>query len=73
MILAACRFFAIDPAQVHFIGDHDTDMEAARRAGCKGIRICRDVGGSEAGACKSGERAYSRLFDAVLDLYGEDI
>jgi D-glycero-D-manno-heptose 1,7-bisphosphate phosphatase len=70
MILAAGRLFGIPLGETFFIGDHDTDMEAARRAGCKGIRICRN---GETDTCGSAERAYFGLLDAVLDLYGGDI
>jgi D-glycero-D-manno-heptose 1,7-bisphosphate phosphatase len=71
MILAACRFFGINPGETGFIGDHETDIEAARRAGCKGIRKCRNGGAPDTG--KSAEPAYFSLLDAVLDLYGGDI
>jgi D-glycero-D-manno-heptose 1,7-bisphosphate phosphatase len=31
--------FDIDPQKSWFIGDRDTDMEAARKAGLKGIKV----------------------------------
>lgn len=39
LILAAARDLDIDTARSWMIGDHDSDIEAARRAGCKGIKI----------------------------------
>jgi D-glycero-D-manno-heptose 1,7-bisphosphate phosphatase len=69
MILTACRFFGIVPAETSFIGDHETDIEAAARAGCGGIRICRNGGDPGTDTCNSGEVAYASLLEAVLDLY----
>jgi D-glycero-D-manno-heptose 1,7-bisphosphate phosphatase len=71
MILAACRFAGIDPSQTFFLGDQDSDMEAASNAGCRGIRICRN--GDTAGQTDSrasGEFCYTSLVDAVLSIYG---
>lgn len=73
MILAACRFFGINPGETGFIGDKETDIEAARHAGCKGIRLCRNGRAQGADTCKSAEPAYFSLLDAVLDLFGGDI
>jgi D-glycero-D-manno-heptose 1,7-bisphosphate phosphatase len=70
MILTACRFFGVKPHETSFMGDHETDIEAARRAGCKGIRICRNGSALSTDTCKSGESVYQNLLDAVLDLYG---
>jgi len=73
MIQAASRFFGINPRETAFIGDTETDIEAARRAGCKGIRLCRNGGAQGADTPKSAEPEYFNLLDAVLDLYRGDI
>ena len=39
MILRALREFAVGPTAAFLIGDHDSDMEAARRAGVRGYRF----------------------------------
>ena len=39
LILKAAKDLAIDVRQSWMIGDNEMDVEAARRAGCKGIRI----------------------------------
>lgn len=39
----ACRDFSIDRARSYFVGDTETDMECARRAGVRGVRY---TGGS---------------------------
>jgi D-glycero-D-manno-heptose 1,7-bisphosphate phosphatase len=45
LILKAGKELAIDIAASWMIGDKDIDVEAARRAGCRGIRIPTNVGG----------------------------
>lgn len=71
MLRAACRFAGIKPSETFFIGDHETDIQAANNAGCRGIRLCRkDVQGNT-DICFSGEPYYTTLLDAVRDLYGE--
>ena len=39
MILKASRELGIDPRQSWMIGDKEIDLEAARKAGCRGIKI----------------------------------
>ncbi len=39
MILKAAKELGIDPTQSWVIGDKEIDMEAARRAGCRGIKV----------------------------------
>ena len=39
MIMRAAKELGIDPKKSWLIGDKDIDIEAARRAGCKGIRV----------------------------------
>lgn len=70
MILAACRQFLIDPAETSFIGDSETDIQAAQKAGCRAIRLCRE--GTDQEDCRESEApVYSNLLDAVRDLYGK--
>ncbi len=73
MILAACRFAGIVPDRTFFIGDHESDMIAARNAGCHGIRVCRSGDAEETDACVSGRPHFATLMDAVLRLYGKRI
>ncbi|MEN6440643.1 MAG: HAD family hydrolase [Syntrophobacter sp.] len=70
MILAACRQFGIDPGETCFIGDSDTDVQAAQNAGCRAIRILREGAGPEEPR-GSGVPLYSNLLEAVRDLYGK--
>lgn len=43
MLLRAIAQWSIDPSTAVFIGDKDSDMEAARTAGIRGIHVPRDV------------------------------
>ena len=45
LILRAASDLGIDTASSWMIGDKDLDVEAARRAGCRGIRIPTNLGG----------------------------
>lgn len=38
MLLQAIRDFRVDPTRSYFIGDQDSDLECARRAGVRGVR-----------------------------------
>lgn len=70
MILAACRQFGINSGRTSFIGDHDTDVQAAKNAGCRGIRICRED--ADPDECHAGGApVYFSLLEAVRDLYGK--
>jgi D-glycero-D-manno-heptose 1,7-bisphosphate phosphatase len=42
MLLFAMDVLGAFPSQSFFIGDRTSDMEAARRAGCRGIMLCRN-------------------------------
>lgn len=44
MILEASAMFDLPVNKCFFVGDQDTDMEAARNAGCRGIKIIRNGG-----------------------------
>ena len=71
MLLEACRLFNFEIGHTCFIGDHDTDMQAARNAGCQGIRICRPDQGQDPKTCSSGDTpVFTNLLDAVSHVYG---
>jgi D-glycero-D-manno-heptose 1,7-bisphosphate phosphatase len=71
MILAACRFAGVDPDRTFFVGDHESDMQAAKNAGCPGILICRAGNATrQTDACASGEPYFTTLLDAVSSIYG---
>ncbi len=44
LILKAARELGIDTARSWMIGDKEIDMEAAKRAGCRGIRVLTNGG-----------------------------
>ncbi len=69
MILTACRIYGIVAAETWFIGDYDSDVEAAQRAGCSAIRIRRPAESVQDSA-RSGVPVFSNLLDAVLSVYG---
>ncbi|MBI5469868.1 HAD family hydrolase [Candidatus Kaiserbacteria bacterium] len=48
LLLQAIREHNIDPSQAIFVGDRETDMEAARGAGVRGVLIPSEVGMSAA-------------------------
>ncbi len=73
MIAAACRFAGIEPEEAFFIGDHESDMAAAKNAGCHGVRLCRGGVAGETDACASGGPYYTNLRDAVVSIYQENI
>ena len=66
MILAAGRYFGFLPGETCFIGDSESDIEAAGNAGCTGIRVCRD--GTV--ACRSDKPHFTNLLHAVLSIFG---
>lgn len=68
MISAACRFAGIEPGETFFIGDSESDMTAARNAGCHGIKLCRPGVAAETDVRASGEPCYTSLMDAVLSV-----
>ncbi|MFZ2447145.1 MAG: HAD family hydrolase [Syntrophobacteraceae bacterium] len=71
MIEAACRLFEVNPREMFFIGDHDTDIVAAHNAGCKGVRIWRESRGqAPANIETGGGPVFTNLLDAVLSIYG---
>jgi D-glycero-D-manno-heptose 1,7-bisphosphate phosphatase len=70
MITAACRFAGTEPAKVFFLGDSNSDMMAARNAGCQGVRLCRGGEADEMEVRASGRPYYTSLMDAVLVLFG---
>lgn len=69
MITEACRFAGISPDRTFFIGDSESDMEAAENAGCRGLRVCREDNAARVGVGPSGRRYYTSLMDVVSDLY----
>lgn len=69
MLLAACRLFGIAPGETAFIGDRDSDVEAAANVGCGAIRLLRDVGLAGAPSGESAARVFGSLLDAVLNLF----
>ncbi len=69
MILAACRIYGIIPAATWFVGDYDSDVEAAKQAGCLAARI-RRPGESDEDCARSGVPVFSNLLDAVLSICG---
>jgi len=73
MILAACRFAGIGPGHTFFFGDSDSDMVAAKNAGCPGIRICRGGDAEKQDMFNSHNRYFTTLLDAVLSIYAESI
>ncbi len=68
MLLAACRFAGIEPSQTSFIGDHETDMQAAAGAGCRGIRVCRGDQPHPTDTCTAGYPVHTSLLEVVVDL-----
>jgi D-glycero-D-manno-heptose 1,7-bisphosphate phosphatase len=72
MLFAACRFAGIAPRQTFFVGDSESDMTAAKNAGCPGVRIRR--GDSQgAGPAAADEPHFATLLEAVSSLYGNNI
>jgi len=72
MLLAACNHFGVKIQDTFFLGDHETDIQAARNAGCPGIRVCRENEEGDLINCrgKGLEPVFSSLLEAVLSLYG---
>lgn len=65
MLMAAAEMFNISLNRSFFIGDKLTDMEAARKAGCKGIFVVRK---SNAYYSRSNRLIFRNLFDAISSL-----
>lgn len=65
MLRAAAQMFAIPLSRSCFIGDRETDMEAARNAGCSGFQLQRETSMQQhASGCSD------NLFQAVRDWLG---
>ncbi len=75
LILAAADLYSMELKRTPFIGDRPTDLEAARRAGCRGYVLTRPhdaLNGSgihEAAASETGEFGHSTLLETVKTLY----
>lgn len=54
--------------EAYMIGDCDCDMEAAVRAGCRGIRLRRDTFLSPGVRCEEGNEAASNLYEAAKEI-----
>jgi D-glycero-D-manno-heptose 1,7-bisphosphate phosphatase len=68
MIVAACRFAGIEPGRTFFIGDRESDMTAAKNAGCRGIALCRGGDAGDTDVRNSGRPCFTTLMDAVLSI-----
>jgi D-glycero-D-manno-heptose 1,7-bisphosphate phosphatase len=73
MIAAACRFAGIEPQEVFFIGDSESDMAAAANAGCRGVRLYRDGASDGTDADASGKPYFTNLVDAILTIFGNNV
>jgi D-glycero-D-manno-heptose 1,7-bisphosphate phosphatase len=65
LLLKAMEEHHVWPAQVYMVGDSESDMEAAARAGCRGLLVQRGTflrGGNSSGA---GANVVSDLLEAV--------
>jgi len=71
MLIAACRFFGASPDRTYFVGDSESDIEAAANAGCTGIRLCREDCRPAAQSREFTAPSYSSLLDAVVELFPE--
>jgi len=61
LILRAAEDLGIDIATSWMIGDKEIDLEAAKRAGCRGIRVQTNVGGLQnavSSIIKAGEKGW---------------
>lgn len=67
MILAACTSFGFLPRETTFIGDFESDIEAAENAGCAGVRVCRGT----TDTCVAGKPHFVNLLQAVLSIFAE--
>jgi len=72
MILAARRLFGIHPESTVFVGDKETDVLAARTAGCVGLRLIRPPM-EPPSAPSSDAAAPATLLDAVIRIFGPAI
>jgi D-glycero-D-manno-heptose 1,7-bisphosphate phosphatase len=68
MLLATSKRFGIDLDRTVFIGDHATDVEAANRAGCSGIRVCRDPEAGGPTQCSPLAPTFPNLLEAISHL-----
>jgi D-glycero-D-manno-heptose 1,7-bisphosphate phosphatase len=71
MIQAASELLHIPLAETHLIGDRDSDLLAASRAGCQGALLDRFGSGTEALQVEAGSkpvRSFASLMEAVLAL-----
>jgi D-glycero-D-manno-heptose 1,7-bisphosphate phosphatase len=80
MILAACAVYRVSMENACMIGDRETDLSAAARAGCRGILLNRLSGEPTSGetlppaapspGTGAGDSVYPDLLQAVLSVYG---
>ncbi|MBC7357645.1 MAG: HAD-IIIA family hydrolase [Desulfacinum sp.] len=66
MLRAAARFYPMDLSRTFFVGDKESDLDAARNAGCRPVLLCRDGTG---GTPPAHVPVYTTLLDAVEDLF----
>lgn len=71
MLLEACRFLCAEPGETIFIGDQDSDIEAAKNAACRGVRVYREAVDPGQGPGKAGAPVFPTLLDAVWAVYGK--
>ncbi len=74
MILEASKLYDVNPGTCTMIGDRLTDLDAASRAGCRGVLLDRNGGGvalSMTGRSpgENGVPRYTSLYEAVSDLW----
>lgn len=80
MILTACAVYRVSMENACMIGDRETDLSAAARAGCRGILLDRLSGEPTSGESSppavpspggaAGRSVYPDLLQAVLSVYG---
>ncbi|SMC17422.1 D-alpha,beta-D-heptose 1,7-bisphosphate phosphatase [Desulfacinum hydrothermale DSM 13146] len=72
MLRAAARLYPMDLSKTCFVGDKESDLEAARNAGCRPVLLHRNGTGSPEVLSRA-EAArvpvYTTLLDAVQDLF----
>ena len=68
LILAAASLYSIPLSETYFIGDRETDLLAARNAGCRGALLCREER-TDLGIFH--DPVYRNLLSAVKDLFPE--
>ncbi|MEJ5301514.1 MAG: HAD family hydrolase [Thermodesulforhabdaceae bacterium] len=69
MILFILNVLGLSPDRSFFIGDRISDMEAASRAGCRGIMLCRNDSPDISKILPKGEyHLASNLIEAVINI-----